>query len=149
MLDGRLAMAGGVGATSRTVFRIASMTKSFTAATVLALRDAGELRLDDEVPLLAGVRATADSPPITYRHLLSMGSGLPEDDPWADRHMDMTAAEVATLVAGGLVFAHPDGHPVRVLQPRLRAARRPFGRHDGAVAGAARDAPHVVDPASP
>ena len=80
VLDGRLAMSGGIAATARTVFRIASMTKSFTAATILALRDAGELRLDDEAPLLAGVRATTDSPPITYRHLLSMSSGLPEDD---------------------------------------------------------------------
>ena len=110
VLDGRLAMAGGVGATSRTVFRIASMTKSFTAATVLALRDAGELRLDDEVPLLAG---RARDGGLAAHHATATcsrwASGLPEDDPWADRHMDMTAAEVATLVAGGLVFAHPTG----------------------------------------
>ena len=43
-----------------TVFRIASMTKSFTAAAVLLLRDEGALALDDEavryVPELAGVR---------------------------------------------------------------------------------------------
>jgi CubicO group peptidase (beta-lactamase class C family) len=109
VLDGRLAMSGGIGATSRTVFRIASMTKSFTAATVLAQRDAGALRLDDEVPLLAGVTATLDSPPITYRHLLSMGSGLPEDDPWADRHMDLDAAAIELLVADGLRFALPTG----------------------------------------
>jgi CubicO group peptidase (beta-lactamase class C family) len=109
VLDGRLAVSGGIGATARTVFRIASMTKSFTAATVLARRDAGGLRLDDAVPLLTGVRATADSPPITYRHLLSMDSGLPEDDPWADRHMDMTVAEIADVVAGGLRFAVPTG----------------------------------------
>jgi CubicO group peptidase (beta-lactamase class C family) len=109
VLDGRLALSGGVGATASTVFRIASMTKSFTAATVLAHRDAGRLRLDDPVPLLAGVRATADSPPITFRHLLSMDSGLPEDDPWADRHMDMTTAEIESLVADGLRFAVPTG----------------------------------------
>jgi CubicO group peptidase (beta-lactamase class C family) len=109
VLDGQLALSGGIGATTATVFRIASMTKSFTAATVLASRDAGELRLDDEAPLLAGVRATADSPAITYRHLLTMSSGLPEDDPWADRHMDWSADEVASLVAGGLRFAHPTG----------------------------------------
>ena len=107
VLDGRLAMSGGIGATARTVFRIASMSKSFTAATILALRDAGELRLDDEAPLLAGVRATADSPPITYRHLLTMSSGLPEDDAWADRHMDWSTADVEALVAGGLRFAYP------------------------------------------
>jgi CubicO group peptidase (beta-lactamase class C family) len=109
VLDGWLAMSGGIGATARTVFRIASMTKSFTAATILAFRDAGELRLDDEVPLLAGVRATTDSPPITYRHLLTMSSGLPEDDAWADRHMDWSAADIEALIAGGLRFAHPTG----------------------------------------
>ena len=32
------------------VFRIASMTKSFTASAVLLLRDRGLLRLDDEDP---------------------------------------------------------------------------------------------------
>ena len=109
VLDGRLAMSGGIGSTARTVFRIASMTKSFTAATILALRDAGELRLDDEAPLLAGVRATSDSPPITYRHLLTMSSGLPEDDAWADRHMDNSAADVEAVVASGLRFAYPTG----------------------------------------
>lgn len=109
VLDGRLAMSGGIGATEHTVFRIASMTKSFTAATVLARRDAGRLRLDDEVPLLADVRATADSPPITYRHVLSMDSGLPEDDPWADRHMDMSGPEIERLARGGLRFAVPTG----------------------------------------
>jgi CubicO group peptidase (beta-lactamase class C family) len=109
VLDGGLAMAGGIGASARTVFRIASMTKSFTAATVLAQRDDGHLRLDDPAPALAGIRATTDSPPITYRHLLSMSAGLPEDDPWADRHMDMASADIATMVAGGLVFAFPTG----------------------------------------
>jgi CubicO group peptidase (beta-lactamase class C family) len=52
------------------VFRIASMTKSFTAATVVALRDEGRLALDDpiahHVPELAALRGpTDDSPPVT------------------------------------------------------------------------------------
>ena len=72
------------------VFRIASMTKSFTASAVLLLRDEGALLLDEPVgtyvPELAGFRgATADSPLITVRHLLTMSSGLPTDDPWGDR----------------------------------------------------------------
>src|SRR5699024_1846732 len=32
-----------------TISRVASMTKSFTAATILALRDANRLRLDDPI----------------------------------------------------------------------------------------------------
>ncbi len=73
----------GAAASTDSVFRIASMTKSFTAAAVLRLRDAGKLQLDDTaekyVSELAHVgRATSDSAVITVRHLLSMGSGLGE-----------------------------------------------------------------------
>ncbi len=38
---------GGPPPDAGTVFRIASMTKSFTASAILALRDDGALRLDD------------------------------------------------------------------------------------------------------
>ena len=54
--DGGLVHHGAVGAlddgaapTAHSVYRIASMTKSFTAATVLALRDEGVWTLDDAV----------------------------------------------------------------------------------------------------
>src|SRR5271165_5138778 len=72
---------GGPPPDADTVFRIASMTKSFTASLVLMLRDRGALRLDDPavdyVPVLRGVELpTADSPPITIRHLLTMTAGF-------------------------------------------------------------------------
>ena len=62
--------------TPQTLFRIASMTKSFTAAAILSLRDAGKLSLDDAaetyVPELKGLAyPTSDSPRLTIRHLLS------------------------------------------------------------------------------
>ncbi|MGH3278650.1 MAG: serine hydrolase domain-containing protein, partial [Trebonia sp.] len=73
MRDGALVHAMGVGARSvpdgtapdeRTVFRIASMSKSFTASAVLLLRDAGVLALDDPaatyVPELAGWKYGAE-----------------------------------------------------------------------------------------
>ena len=90
------------------------MTKSFSAAATLWLRDAGVLRLDDPIgwhaPELAELRSpTADAPPITIRDLLSMTSGLATDDPWADRHLDLTDAEFDAIVAGGLLFAVPTG----------------------------------------
>src|SRR5436305_672824 len=55
VIGGELAHAGGLGVRhvggpppdAGTVFRIASMTKSFTATAILALRDDGRLRLDD------------------------------------------------------------------------------------------------------
>jgi len=111
MIDGRLAMGGGAGAlddgrapTAASSFRIASMTKSFTAATVLALRDRGVIPgLDTAIP---GVTPpTSDSPPITLRLLLSMGAGFAEDDPWADRHLDIDDAAFDAIVAAGVTYA--------------------------------------------
>ena len=121
--DGRLAHAGGSGTLrvgeaappdADSVFRIASMTKSFTAATILLLRDGGRLRLDDPVgrwvPELAALPGpTADSPRITVEHLLTMSSGLPTDDPWGDRQQGLPADAFASLLRGGLSFAWVPG----------------------------------------
>ena len=115
MLDGRLAIDGSAGTlddgrapTTRTVFRIASMTKSFTAATVLALRDEGSLPgLDEPIPGIAA--PTTDGPPITPRLVLSMGAGFAGDDAWADRHLDIDPADLDHLLADGIRFAVDPG----------------------------------------
>jgi len=121
--DGALIHSRGIGTlrvgeeappTTSSVFRIASLTKSFTAATVLLLRDDGRLRLDDEaatyVPELAAVQLpTADSPPITIRHLLTMTAGFPTDDPWGDRQQALDLGEFSELLRGGLSFAWVPG----------------------------------------
>lgn len=96
------------------VFRIASMTKSFTAATILSLRDDGRLGLDDpvarHVPDLVGLRGpTADSPTITVRHLLTMSAGLPTDDPWGDRQQGLDLDRFAELLRAGPTFAWTPG----------------------------------------
>jgi CubicO group peptidase (beta-lactamase class C family) len=123
MLEGRHAFAGGVGTVragtdqpprADTPSRICSMTKSFVAAAVLLLRDEGLLRLDDvvfdHVPELASLELpTGDSPRITIRDLMSMSAGLPEDDAWADRHLDLTAEGVDVMFRGGATFSHPPG----------------------------------------
>jgi len=114
--DGDLVHSGGLGERrvggpvpdADTVFRIASMTKSFTATLVLALRDSGELALDEPavryVPELAGLRQPApDCPPVTIRHLLTMTAGFPTDDPWGDRQQGLDPAEFARLLADGAV----------------------------------------------
>ena len=97
-------------ADERAVFRIASMTKSFTAAVVLALRDEGVWQLDDPVarhaPELATVQGPAGSPAITLRHLLSMTAGMATDDAWADRHLDMAPEEIDRIYAANPTFAH-------------------------------------------
>jgi D-alanyl-D-alanine carboxypeptidase len=70
-------------ATPRTLYRIASITKLFTATAVLQLRDAGKLQLDDPVTKRLDwfeVRNRhPDAPPITIRHLLTHTSGLPRE----------------------------------------------------------------------
>ena len=120
---GALVHAGGVGTTDvdgghtpgpQTLFRIASMTKSFVAATLLGLRDENRLQLDDPVaayvPELAGLRGpTNDSPAISLRHLLSMESGLALDDPWVDRHLDIGTEALSEVFRDGARFAHPTG----------------------------------------
>ena len=99
--------------TPGTVFRIASMTKSFTTAAVLALRDEGVLALDTPVreyaPELASVAGPAGSAAITLRHLLSMTSGLATDDAWADRHLDIDETSIDRVYAAGPTFAHRPG----------------------------------------
>ncbi|NJD28682.1 MAG: beta-lactamase family protein [Chloroflexi bacterium] len=123
LVDGRLVHARSLGTlrvgeeappTLESRFRIASMTKSFTAATVLSLRDEGRLSLDDlaerHVPELASLRyPTADSPRMTIRHLLTMTAGLPTDDPWGDRQQGLDLESFAALLGGGLTFAFVPG----------------------------------------
>jgi CubicO group peptidase (beta-lactamase class C family) len=126
--DGELVHAGGTGERvtggpvpdADTVFRIASMSKSFTASAVLILRDEGALALDDPVekyvPELAGwagTSAEADggrlpelagpaADRITLRHLLTMTAGLPTDDPWGDRQQGLPIGLFRSLLAGGV-----------------------------------------------
>jgi CubicO group peptidase (beta-lactamase class C family) len=123
VVDGELARHGGAGvrdtaagapADQDSVFRIASMTKSLTAMSVLILRDEARLSLDDpvaeHVPELSGLRYPAlDAAPMTVRQLLSMASGLVTDDPWADRHLDAGDAELSRWMEGGLAFSFPPG----------------------------------------
>ena len=113
VIDGSLATTGAVGdVTDQTVYRIASMTKSFAAAATLLLRDEGALRLDDPVvahaPELESL-AHGDPAPITVRDLLTMTSGLPTDDHWADRHLDLTDDEFDRIISDGTLFAHSTG----------------------------------------
>jgi CubicO group peptidase (beta-lactamase class C family) len=112
---GRLAHAAGFGTRSPgagapdadTVFRIASMSKSFTAAAVLLLRDEGLLALDDPagryVPELASwPELTPDEGPVTIRHLLTMTAGFPTDDPWGDRQQGLPPEDFSALLAAGV-----------------------------------------------
>ena len=120
--NGCLVHSGGVGVAgegrialdSTSVFRIASMTKSFTAAAALLLRDGGLIDLDEPVatyvPAAAGIRSVSDDePPLTLRLLLTMSSGFPADDPWADRQESLSAEAFAALLRDGPRLAKVPG----------------------------------------
>jgi CubicO group peptidase (beta-lactamase class C family) len=68
---------GGEEATPDHQYRIASITKTFTAVAVMQLRDAGKLSLDD--PLDRHIAGAVRSP--TLRFLLSHASGLQREPP--------------------------------------------------------------------
>lgn len=100
--------------TPDTIFRIASMTKSFTAMAILKLRDEGRLSLDDPaeryVPELRQWRGpTDDSPRITVRHLLSHSAGFPEDNPWGDQQLDLTEEDFTAMLSRGMSFSTAPG----------------------------------------
>ena len=62
------------------IFRLSSVTKPIVAATILALADAGKLRIDDPVteylPTFRPRTESGDEPVITIHHLLTHTSGL-------------------------------------------------------------------------
>ncbi len=100
--------------TAQTAFRIASMSKSFTALSILKLRDEGKLNLHDPVskyiPEMGKIaRLTKDSPVITIEHLLTMSAGFPEDNPWGDRQLDDTDEELLGLIRQGISFSEAPG----------------------------------------
>ena len=100
--------------TADTLFRIASMTKAFTALTVLKLRDDGRLRLDalaeEYVPELRGWKyPTDDSPKIRVRDLLNHAAGFVTDDPWGDRQTPLPEEDFSQLLREGVPFTRAPG----------------------------------------
>jgi len=124
VVDGQLVHSGSFGlanveamtsVTTQTNFRIASMSKSFTAMAILKLRDEGKLNLNDPVskyiPEFNKVEyMTSDSPSITVEHLLTMSAGFPEDNPWGDRQLADTDDELINHHIGdGISFSNSPG----------------------------------------
>jgi CubicO group peptidase (beta-lactamase class C family) len=123
VVDGRLVHVGTSGVqdlesrravTPDTLFRIASMTKAFTALTVLKLRDDGAVRLDapaeDYVPELRDWKyPTADAPRIRVRDLLNHTAGFVTDDPWGDRQTPLPDEDFSRLLREGVPFTRVPG----------------------------------------
>ena len=100
--------------TPDSLFRIASMSKAFTALAILKLRDEGRLSLDDlaekHVPEMRSWRyPTRDSHRIRVRDLLNHTSGFVTDDPWGDRQQVITEAEFTKMLKDGVPFTRAPG----------------------------------------
>jgi D-alanyl-D-alanine carboxypeptidase len=98
-------------ATPGTVYRIASISKLFTAMSIMQLRDQGKLGLDDPVvkhlPWFKLKSPPADSPPITIRHLLTHTAGLPRESAypyWTDFKFPTRAQMIEALPNQEAVF---------------------------------------------
>ncbi|GGH15664.1 penicillin-binding protein [Mucilaginibacter phyllosphaerae] len=123
VVDGKLVYTGNTGytdidnktpVTSKSDFRIASMTKSLTAMAILKLRDAGKLKLDDPaylyIPEMKNNKyLTKDATPITIRHLLTHSAGFPEDNPWGDRQLAVSDAQLIAIYKKGVSFSNNPG----------------------------------------
>lgn len=98
----------------QTAFRIASCTKSFTAALILVLRDAGLLSLSSPaskyLPVLGSWKLPReDSAHPTIAMFLSMSAGLATDNEWADRQESMSTADFDQLLESGVGFVSEPG----------------------------------------
>ena len=122
--NGRLVHVGAYGeqdldahrpVDANTLFRIASMSKAFTALAILKLRDQGRLSLDalaeTYVPEMRRWRyPTTDSPRIRVRDLLSHVGGFVTDDPWGDRQQVLSEAAFTRMLRAGVPFTRaPQG----------------------------------------
>ena len=97
-----------------TVFRIASMTKSFTAMAVLKLRDEGKLSLEAPIAsylpeFSANAGPTHDSPPVTARLLLTHAGGLPWDDLWGPVSFGFSEGQLTAAMREGFSFSSTPG----------------------------------------
>lgn len=92
----------------KSIFRIASMSKSFTARAILKLRDSGQLELHHSItiylPWTSTIGNSSLANPITIWDLLTMGAGLPTDDPWGDRQESLPISNFDEMVSHGLTF---------------------------------------------
>lgn len=123
VVDGKLVYKGNIGytdiekkipVTSSSLFRIASMSKSFACMAILKLRDEGKLNLDDPayfyIPEMKNLKyPTADAPHITIRHLMTHGAGFPEDNPWGDRQLADSDKELMEFIGKQISFSNPPG----------------------------------------
>jgi CubicO group peptidase (beta-lactamase class C family) len=96
-----------------TLYSIASITKPFTAATLMRLVDRGVIGLDESVRRTVPAFSGANKRQITLRDLLCHLAGLPKDDS-DEARLWAAQADFATIVesAANLTPIHPRGERV-------------------------------------
>jgi CubicO group peptidase (beta-lactamase class C family) len=101
-----------VPASPTTIYRIASITKTFTATALLILRDEGKLRLDDPVqkylPWFKIKSKYADGGPITIEQLITHTSGLPRESAfpyWTDHNFPTREQMIEALSKQETIYA--------------------------------------------
>jgi CubicO group peptidase (beta-lactamase class C family) len=96
-------------------FRLASISKQFTAAAILKLQDDGFLSVDD--PLCKWIDPCPEAwAPIRLRHLLSHTSGVPDlmsQSNWGQRRIRPTTPEQLTAATAMYRLQSPPGTKVR------------------------------------
>lgn len=112
--DGVINLETKKQATVHSPYRIASMTKSFTAMAIMKLQEQGKLSITDPaskyVPEMKNwIYLTRHATPITIYHLLTMTAGFPEDNPWGDRQLEDTDEEFLSFLKGGVSFSSVPG----------------------------------------
>ena len=132
---GHADLAKGIRLTPRHRFRVASHSKSYTAAGVMKLREQGKLRLDDAV----GQYVKGLNPRIartTLGQILSHSAGIVRDGKEAGQFLDRRPFLNAEELMADLQAA-PAIEPntaLQVFQPRVRPHRPgDRGRHRRAV----------------
>jgi CubicO group peptidase (beta-lactamase class C family) len=115
--DGRLVAVEGMGVqdlearrpvTADSAFRIASMSKAFTAYGILALRHPNLVSLSD--PVSKHIPEMSPwAPGITVGDLIHHTAGFVTDDPWGDRQQVRTPAEFTAMLKAGVPFQSAPG----------------------------------------
>ncbi|MBX7143534.1 MAG: beta-lactamase family protein [Oligoflexia bacterium] len=107
----------GTAISSEMQFPIASITKSFAAVAILKLRDQGKLSLRapfwSYLPEWTHGNRLSAGVDVTIEDLLTHSAGLPTDDPWGDRQLLASQAELLQLLQNGPSFDIPVGERYR------------------------------------
>ncbi len=109
-------LASGEAASTKTGYRVASITKTFTATVVMQLVEQGRIRLDERVvTYLPWLQPALGRSEVTVRHLLTHSAGMIsdgscawEDDDFPDRdalHRDVLEQIVVTDPSVGFLYS--------------------------------------------